>query len=149
MCSRSDSNKPKTGLLSERTRSRVSAMKVLYQYFVVDNQDSLTIKSFLEDDPDYLRCNKDYFLILFDGIFSRLDELLAQLQEFLDRPFSQITPIEKAILVLSFFELRHQKSVPPPVVINEAIELAKIYGGTDGYKYVNSVLDQVLTSSSD
>lgn len=72
-------------------------------------------------------------------------EILECLSKCLDRPISRVTPVEMAILVVSVFELLYQKNVPAPVVINEAVELAKVYGGTDGYKYVNNVLDKLST----
>ena len=61
----------------------------------------------------------------------------------LDRPVAELSPVEHAVLLVAAFELLHHPEIPYRVVINEAVELAKTFGGTDGYKYVNGVLDRV------
>ena len=67
----------------------------------------------------------------------------ARIGPLLDRPITELSPIEHAILCISGYELMHDVSIPYRVAINEGVELAKIYGGTDGYKYVNGVLDKL------
>ncbi|CUT17381.1 transcription antitermination factor NusB [Candidatus Ichthyocystis hellenicum] len=140
--------RPRKPGLSGRSRSRVCVMKCFYQYFL--GEDSFKgnysdLRSFLDSDIDYLRCNKDYFEVLFSGVCDHLEKILECLIKYLDRPVSSVTPIEISILVVSVFELLYERNVPAPVVINEGIELAKVYGGTDGYKYVNNVLDKVFS----
>lgn len=61
----------------------------------------------------------------------------------LDRPLDQLSPVERAVLLMATFELTHQIETPYRVVINEAVELTKTFGGSDGYKYVNGVLDKL------
>ncbi|WP_092485541.1 transcription antitermination factor NusB [Candidatus Ichthyocystis hellenicum] len=134
--------------LSGRSRSRVCVMKCFYQYFLGESASRSSysdLRSFLDSDIDYLRCNKDYFEVLFAGVCDRLDKILECLAKHLDRPISSVTPVELSILVVSVFELLYERNVPAPVVINEGIELAKVYGGTDGYKYVNNILDKVFS----
>src|SRR5262249_51392153 len=76
-------------------------------------------------------------------VATEFDELIALCAPHLDRTSEQLSPIERAVLAIAVWELRHRLEIPYRVVINEAVELTKAYGGTDGYKYVNGVLDKV------
>ena len=80
---------------------------------------------------------------LLDGILQRVDQLDVALTPHLDRPVIELSPIEHAILLIGAYELIHSFNVPYRVCINEAVELAKMYGGTDGHKFVNGVLDKL------
>jgi N utilization substance protein B len=71
------------------------------------------------------------------------EALSADLTPCLDRPIDQLSPVERAVLLVAAFELKNQVDIPYRVVINEAVELAKTFGGADGYKYVNGVLDKL------
>jgi N utilization substance protein B len=84
-----------------------------------------------------------HFEALVRGVIEHAGELDAALQPFLDRPASSLSPVEHALLLIGGFELARCPDIPYRVVINEAVELAKIYGGTDGHKYVNGVLDKL------
>ncbi|MEO8630150.1 MAG: transcription antitermination protein NusB, partial [Betaproteobacteria bacterium] len=75
------------------------------------------------------------------------EQLHTALQPFLDRPAKQLSPVEHALLLLGAFELTVAVDVPYRVAINEAVELAKLYGGTDGHKYVNGVLDKLASQA--
>ena len=77
------------------------------------------------------------------GALSRHDELEALIAPHLDRPMDELSPVEFAVLLLGAFELAQHLEVPYKVVINEAVELAKTFGGTDGHKFVNGVLDKL------
>jgi N utilization substance protein B len=77
------------------------------------------------------------------GAIKDATALEARIQPCLDRPLGELSPVERAILLLATYEFVHHVEIPYRVVINEAIELAKGYGGTDGYKYVNGVLDKL------
>ncbi len=79
---------------------------------------------------------------MWDGIAGEYDALLASLAPCLDRKPTEVSPVERAILVIGAWELLRRMEIPYKVVINEAVELAKVYGGTDGYRYVNGVLDK-------
>ena len=70
-----------------------------------------------------------------------IDVIDEHIHEFLDRPFKEIDPVERAVMRLGVYELQFCPDVPYRVVINESVELAKIFGAEDGYKYVNSILD--------
>ncbi|MDR0564884.1 MAG: transcription antitermination factor NusB [Azoarcus sp.] len=85
----------------------------------------------------------DFFAALLQGAVREASELRTALEPMLSRPVAELSPVEHAILLLGAFELRHDIETPYRVVINEAIELAKKYGGTDGHKFVNGVLDRL------
>ena len=82
--------------------------------------------------------------MLLEGAMAEADALDLQLGNQLDRPVDELSPIEHAILLIGAYEALHCLDVPYRVVINEAVELAKSYGGTDGHKYVNGVLDKLM-----
>jgi N utilization substance protein B len=83
-----------------------------------------------------------YFGELWRGITGEYDALLADIAPCVDRKIDALAPIERAVLAIGAWELAHRLEIPYRVVINEAVELAKRYGGTDGYKFVNGVLDK-------
>jgi transcription antitermination factor NusB len=84
-----------------------------------------------------------YFVALWTGVSGEFDELVTLVGPQLDRRAAELSPVERAILAIGAWELKHRHEIPYRVVINEAVELAKSYGGTDGYKFVNGVLDKM------
>ena len=125
-----------------RRRSRELALQALYQWLLSgDEADALCRQA--AEQKDYTRADTGYFELLAHGVIEHAAELHAALQPFLDRPTQQLSPIEHALLLLGAYELMHAPEVPYRVAINEAVELAKAYGGTDGHKYVNGVLDKL------
>ena len=97
----------------------------------------------LAESEGFEKSDVAYFRTLLVGAVRDARELEAQITPFLDRRFVELSPIERGILLLSAYELQRELEVPYRVVINEAVELAKVYGGTDGHKYVNGVLDKL------
>jgi N utilization substance protein B len=89
------------------------------------------------------RADQKFFKALLGPVLEQRESLGQALQPFLDRPIDQLSPIERAILWLGAFELTACAETPLPVIINEAVELAKRFGGTDGHRYVNGVLDHL------
>jgi N utilization substance protein B len=89
------------------------------------------------------RADRAYFDVLWPGVFAEFDALVGELAPLLDRKAVELSPIERAVLVIGAWELKHRLEIPYRVVINEAVELAKSYGGTDGHKFVNGVLDRL------
>jgi N utilization substance protein B len=85
--------------------------------------------------------------MLLHGCIREHAELDAQLSAHLDRKIEQLSPIEHAVLLIGSYELLHCIDIPYKVAINEAVELAKSFGGTDGHKYVNGVLDKLAASA--
>jgi len=129
-----------------RRKSRELVLKGIYQHIVSHKELRLIIRE-LADDTDFDRADEAYFRQLIEGVYSHLVELDERLVNFIDRPIGELSPIEHAILCLSAYELIHDASIPYRVAINEGVELAKIYGGTDGHKYVNGVLDKLAVEA--
>src|SRR5690606_3427433 len=84
-----------------------------------------------------------WFKTLLHGVFREAPKLREQFSPYIDRPLSELSPVEHGILLIGSFELVHHVEVPYKVAINEAVELAKSFGGTDGFKFVNGVLDKL------
>lgn len=97
----------------------------------------------LSDSKDFERADGAMLQRMLAGTIEAADSLRDKLVPLLDRPWPGLSPVERAVLLLAAFELSAMPEVPYRVVINEAVELAKIFGGTDGHKYVNGVLDRV------
>ena len=131
--------------LTPRRRAREYALQGVYQSLVVRRAGSLpngaAIAKQLAEDPAFKRCQLDLFNSIFQGVLERADELEAIITPALDRPINELSPVEHAALLIGTYELAADLSVPYKVAINEAVELAKTFGGTDGHKYVNGVLD--------
>jgi transcription antitermination protein NusB len=127
---------------SARRRAREYALQGLYQWYVAGNEPN-DIQRGLAEDPPFAKIDQNFFKNIFRGAIDNAHSLEAALTPALDRPYAELSPIEKSILLLASYELAHTPETPYRVVINEAIELAKDFGGTDGHKYVNGVLDKV------
>lgn len=129
-----------------RRKSRELALKGLYS-LLLGSGDLKEIMDDLKQDEDYYRCDIEYFQGLLTGVAECIQELDARIVPLLDREIAELSPIEHAILCIAAFELVHDLSIPYRVAINEGVELAKRYGGTDGYKYVNGVLDKLAAEA--
>ena len=126
-----------------RRRARELALQGVYQWLLSGNSAS-TVQRHLESETENLdRIDRELFVSLLRGATGAADELRGCFTPLLSRPVAELSPIEHAILLLGTHELRHNIDTPYRVVINEAIELAKGYGGTDGHKFVNGVLDKL------
>ncbi|WP_422732787.1 transcription antitermination factor NusB [Marinobacter azerbaijanicus] len=130
---------PKAG---DRRRARALAMQGLYQRHF--SKSSITdIESEFIVDNDMSKVDTAYFRDLLRGVHREQAELDRLLEPFLDRPIHEVDAIELAIIRLGAYELKHRLDVPYKVVINEGIEMAKKFGGTEGHKFVNSLLDKL------
>ena len=127
---------------SSRRRSRELALQGLYQWQLAGT-DATVIAAELAEAQDFAKSDVDYFRALLNGAIDNAPKLEAEMKPFLDRAVDELSPIERGILLLGGYELMHELEVPYRVVINEAVELAKVYGGTDGHKFVNGVLDKL------
>jgi transcription antitermination protein NusB len=125
-----------------RRRSREFALQGLYQW-QLSAAEVPAIREHLATVKGFDRADGEYFSALLGGVIRHAPGLEEILQPHLDRKFRELSPIERAILLIAAFELSNLPEVPYRVVINEAVELAKSYGGTDGHKYVNGVLDKL------
>ena len=129
-----------------RRKSRELALKGLYQYLLSPKELRLILRE-MADEPDFARADEAYFRNLLEGVYDQIPELDTRITKFLDRPIEELSPIEHAILLISAYELIFDVSIPYRVAINEGVELAKLYGGTDGHKYVNGVLDKLAAEA--
>jgi N utilization substance protein B len=128
-----------------RRRAREFALQGLYQW-QLSGAAPETIAEELAEAEGAGRSDADYFRSLLLGVTAGVDALRAAIEPHLDRPYAQLAPVERAILLVAAWELTCAPDVPYRVVINEAVELAKRYGGTDGHKFVNGVLDRMAAA---
>ncbi len=123
-----------------RSRTRQFLVQALYQAQLTEVRYSDVLTPFM-NDHNMKRADLEYFGEVLKGINADEQELMSLIESKSDRKFEELDPIEKGILLMSTFELRSRIDVPYRVVINEAVELAKSFGGTDSYRYVNTILD--------
>ncbi|QCP50683.1 transcription antitermination factor NusB [Trinickia violacea] len=127
---------------SARRRSRELATQGLYQW-LLSGASSGEIDAQLRGAQGFDKADKEHLDAILHGVIRDSDALSADLAPCLDRPIDQLSPVERAVLLVAAFEFKHHLDIPYRVVINEAVELAKNFGGADGYKYVNGVLDKL------
>jgi N utilization substance protein B len=131
---------------SARRRAREAALQGLYQW-LVGGQDIAAIEGHLMEHEEFgdieARTDMRHYREVLHGCIEQADALRAGFAPFLDRPVEQLSPIEHGILLIGAYELTHRAEIPYRVVINEAVELAKSFGGTEGFRYVNGVLDKL------
>ena len=133
---------------SARRRSRELAVQALYQWQVTSTADAQTdtagaAQAYIRETPDFHKADETYFTTLYTGVIAHADALRTLITPHIDRPLAELSPVEHGILLVAAYELQNQLEVPYKVVINEAVEIAKSFGGTDGFKYVNGVLDKL------
>lgn len=131
--------KPKS---KARHQARRLLLQALYQWQLTGASAAEIDRQFREEQP-VRQADLDYFSELLRRIITLHGELDQALAPLLDRPLEQLTPVERAILLIGSYELMHCIELPYPVVINEAIELAKSFAAPDSHKYVNGVLDRI------
>ncbi len=142
----SETAKPaKAPAKSTRRRAREFALQGLYQWRLSGN-DEAAIEAHLADIDGFDKADRDFFAGLLRGVLAEHEHLAELLQANLDRPFAELSPVEASVLLAGAYELEHFPQTPYRVIINEAIELAKGFGGTDGHKYVNGVLDKLAAA---
>jgi transcription antitermination protein NusB len=134
--------KKKTPAKAPRRRSRELALQGLYQWLITA-QDAGAIDAQLREHEGYEKCDSAHFDALLHGCVAEAPALDAALTKHVDRPTKDLSPVEHSALLIGAYELAHCIEIPYKVVINEAVELTKAFGGTDGHKYVNGVLDKV------
>jgi N utilization substance protein B len=138
---------PKTGTprrggpKSARRRAREFALQGLYQW-LVSGEAAAVVGAHIRELGDFAKCDATLFDTLLNGCIEQAASLDAVLARHVDRRTSLLSPVEHAVLLIGAYELTHGLEVPYRVVINEAVEVAKAFGGTDGHKYVNGVLDK-------
>jgi len=130
---------------SARSRAREFAMQALYQHLVGRNEAD-SIDAFTRELVGFHKADSAHYDALLHGCNKNAAALDASITPSLDRPMLEISPVEHAVLWIGVYEFKNSQDVPWRVVINECIELAKAFGGTDGHKYVNGVLNKIAPS---
>jgi N utilization substance protein B len=138
-----DSSMPDSAPQSRRGLARRLTVQALYQWLVNESQPEGLIKQFREQPEGLGRADGDYFAELLIGTVQQAHELTMSIVPHIDRPLAQLDPVEHAVLLLGAYELSHRPEVPWKVVVNEAVNLTKIFGAEEGYKFVNGVLDKL------
>ena len=127
--------------INNRRKSRELAMKSIYRG-LVNSFDLTQIQKDIREDPDFIRADEKFYVEILKGVFKNLETLKLEIISYIDRSYEELSPIELSIIYSSLYELKYSPSVPYKVVINEAIEVAKLFGGVDGFKYINGILNQ-------
>ncbi len=129
---------------SSRRRSREFALQGLYEWLLSGSEASV-IEAHMREQDDFKKADAAHFDALLHGCVVEAADLDAVLARHVDRKTSELSPIEHGVLLIGTYELKHCVDIPYRVAINEAVELAKSFGGTDGHKYVNGVLDKAAS----
>lgn len=124
-----------------RHRAREFALQGLYQW-LLNNEDAGVIDAHIRQAHGFDKADAAHFDALLHGTIREAETLRSGLAPLIDRPLAQLSPVEHAALLIGAFELSNHLEIPYRVVINEAVELTKSFGGVDGHKYVNGVLDK-------
>jgi N utilization substance protein B len=135
---------------SARRRSREFALQGLYEWLLsrdAGDENAGAIDAHIRETPGFEKADAEHYVALLHGAIREVGPLRAAISPHLDRPVAELSPVEHAVLLIGVFELVHHVEIPYRVVINEAVEVAKSFGGTDGFKYVNGVLDKVAVTA--
>jgi len=101
------------------------------------------IKKDILEDPDYCRCDEKFYNSLIDGIKESYQEIIVDLDNYIDKKKEELNPIELSILIVAYYELKTRLDIPFKVSINEALEITKSFGGQESFKFINGSLDKL------
>jgi len=132
---------PRPAVKSARRRSREFALQGLYEW-LVGGSEAGVIEAHVREQEGFAKADEKHFTMLLHGAITEAAAIDAVLVKHVDRKTEHLSPIEHGVLMIGVYELQHCIDIPYKVAINEAVELAKSFGGTDGHKYVNGVLDK-------
>jgi N utilization substance protein B len=125
-----------------RVRARRCAVQALYQWQVAGQEPCDIVREFVAD-RELVSVDMDYFTTLVREVPAQFATLQADLVPCLDREWRQLDPVERSVLLIGAYEMRNRPEVPYRVVINEGVELCKMFGTAEGHRYVNGVLDRL------
>ena len=125
-----------------RHRAREFALQGLYQW-LLNNEDATTVVNNIRAAHGFEKADADHFAALLYGAIKDSVALREAIAPLIDRGVKELSPIEHGVLLIGAYELKNNLEIPYRVVINEAVELTKSFGGIDGHKYVNGVLDKL------
>lgn len=126
-----------------KIKARRNTVQALYQHFLTGKDVAEVIAEFESDKQTLAKTDVKYFKVLLKGTIKCSSELDDQISKLLDRPVDELDAIERAILHIGCYELKHRVEIPWRVVINESVELAKLFGAEESHKYINGILDKV------
>ena len=127
--------------LGKRGLARLKVVQALYQMQMTDHSRSELLSQFRSHE-EYQRIDKHYFTEVLKSIFDDQDKITSGIQKLIDRPVDQLDPVEMGILMVGYYELQMKHDIDIPVIIDEAVNLAKCFGSIDGHKYINAILDK-------
>lgn len=142
---KTNTSKSRKGSKSRR-KSREIALKALYRSGMNEGAFKQLLLD-MKEDPDYVKADEAYFKALIEGVMAHMAAIDEEIAQYIDRRLDELSPVEHAILRVASYELIYDVTIPYRVAINEGVELAKTFGGADGHKYINGVLDKVAASA--
>lgn len=125
-----------------RVKARRNALQALYQWHMTEVDMSSVIQQFKDGRDEIKKADVEYFEALLRGVKQHQQIVEQSYVELLDRPLAEIDPVERSLLELGVYELLYHPEIPWRVVINEYVELAKMFGAEDSYKYINNIIDR-------
>jgi len=128
--------------INNRRKSRELVMKSIYRG-LMNAFDYDDIKKDILEDPDYCRCDEEFYNSLIDGIKENYQEIIVDLDNYIDKKKEELNPIELSILIVAYYELKTRLDIPFKVSINEALEITKSFGGQESFKFINGSLDKL------
>jgi N utilization substance protein B len=128
--------------INNRRKSRELVMKSIYRG-LMNAFDYDDIKKDILEDPDYCRCDEEFYNSLIDGIKESYQEIIVDLDNYIDKKKEELNPIELSILIVAYYELKTRLDIPFKVSINEALEITKSFGGQESFKFINGSLDKL------
>jgi len=128
--------------INSRRKSRELVMKSIYRG-IMNAFDYDDIKKDILEDPDYCRCDEEFYNSLIDGIKESYQEIIVDLDNYIDKKKEELNPIELSILIVAYYELKTRLDIPFKVSINEALEITKSFGGQESFKFINGSLDKL------
>lgn len=135
--------KKRGGRPQQRRKAREMALQALYQWQMIGGESVAEIEVQFRANNDMSRVDENYFCELLQGIARSARQIDTSIAPLLDRSLEQLDPVERAALRIGCYELMERRDVPYRVVINEGIELARLFGGQDSHKYINGILDKL------
>ena len=128
--------------INSRRKSRELVMKSIYRG-LMNAFDYDDIKKDILEDPDYCRCDEEFYNSLIDGIKESYQEIIVDLDNYIDKKKEELNPIELSILIVAYYELKIRLDIPFKVSINEDLEITKSFGGQESFKFINGSLDKL------
>ncbi|QEL55368.1 transcription antitermination factor NusB [Chromobacterium paludis] len=126
-----------------RRRAREFAVQGIYEWELNPDRPASLIEKHLRENEYFAKADEALFRGILYGVLKDVEQLSAQVSRYYERAEDEVSPVERAVLLMAALELTQSPETPYPVIINEAIEITKTFGGTDGHKFVNGVLDKL------